>query len=353
MQTKEVIQCSIKVLTALICIIVFLVQAGTIFVAVMERPTTTLVENVLNKKLQFPILTFCPDKGFKTKGFFYKKEDFERNKYKLEDIFTDEFVGKLNESFYWSETWSVFKGACYSFEFLDFSVGFSLKQVYFDLKKSAPNLNLLIHEKGYEMWVSEYIFPLSIEVLDLELESKHDIWYSDVLLKKVESISIKNCKNEDYNKCARTGMVHDMIKRGVECLPSYFWPSLDPKSEHFSVCNGSRTQADESYKKVIEVWSDFIRQPEHYNCTRPCRKTTYNPRMIHMHKMADFNDYGKDKGRSVTVTFESMHVISYKEHFLYDASNIFSSVGGSVGLLSGLSIYSIVSLLTDTICNFF
>lgn len=318
------------------------------FVAVSKAPTTTLVENGLIEQLKLPILTFCPDKGLKAKGFFYNPDDFEKNKYRLEDIFIVDDSYK-NKNLKWTETWSVYKGACYSFEFFDLSTGYSLEQFQFYLQKTAPNLNLLIHEKGYEMWVVQFIFPLSIEVLNIEPETRPTILYMDIPLKKTEYLSVKNCKDENYDKCAKNGIIEAMKERGISCLTSYYWQFLDPKSQYFSICKG-KDEANESYVKSAEAWADFIRQPVKYNCTRPCYKTTYSPHLIQIDKRA-INKKDEPEGAILSVTYETMHVTKYTEHYLYDLSNVFSSIGGSMGLLLGLSIYPVLSLFTDAIFN--
>ena len=317
----------------------------------IENPTTAIVKTQTFDALALPMITFCPDEGFKEKGFFYRLDDFERNKYKLQDIFSEEFLEKLNKSdkIVWKETWSLFKGACYSFESQELHKALDVHGFTFYIKKTAPDLNVLIHEKGYEMWVLEYNFPVLIDFLDLEIASKPDYAIVEVLLRKTEYTNLEFCSPQDFNECSKKALLSEMKKKGLTCLPSYFWQALG--RETFSICT-EKSQALESLQTAEQILLDFLKQPANFGCLKPCKKTSYNPHLSHIHQKGEFRGL-HENSVILSIAFGTTTVIAHSEYLLYNFANIFSAIGGSMGLLLGWSIYSIFNFFIEFLFNSF
>ena len=107
----------VNAICVIICTVLFFLLMADVWAKYTSRFTSIGVrfepQNKLKKTL--PCATACPSKGFRTRGFFYKEEDFLRNTFNRDDIFYDApSFGIFNRSaFLIEEVKSSYLGRCY------------------------------------------------------------------------------------------------------------------------------------------------------------------------------------------------------------------------------------------------
>ena len=110
----------LKVITYIGCYTVFAISLFTILNKFNQGVTSTSTEVVIHDRLKLPIITFCPSIAFKSKGYFFRENDFKSQVYTKEEIFAEETLKEFaNESQYiYKETRSELLGLCHTLEFL-------------------------------------------------------------------------------------------------------------------------------------------------------------------------------------------------------------------------------------------
>ena len=101
-------------------------------------------------------------------------------------------------------------------------------------------------------------------------------------------------------------------------------------------CNINQTQANIYKAKIWDINLDFIKQPEVYGCPLPCTSQSFNP------KLNTFHDKENNELIMMYVYFATTTVEKKEEYFLYDLMNLTSALGGTMGLLLGYSLLSIL-----------
>ena len=101
-------------------------------------------------------------------------------------------------------------------------------------------------------------------------------------------------------------------------------------------CNINQTQANIYKAKIWDINLDFIKQPEVYGCPLPCTSQSFNP------KLNTFHDKENNELIMMYVYFATTTVEKKEEYFLYDTMSLTSALGGTVGLLLGYSLLSIL-----------
>ena len=89
-------------------------------------------------------------------------------------------------------------------------------------------------------------------------------------------------------------------------------------------------------KKIWDISIDFVKQPEIYGCPLPCTSQSFNP------KLNTFYDKETNEILMIFVYFTTTTVEKKEEYFLYDTMSLTSALGGTVGLLLGYSLLSIL-----------
>ena len=123
-------------------------------------------------------------------------------------------------------------------------------------------------------------------------------------------------------------------ENGIQCLTS-FWKVLKLYS-NMTFCNINQTQAKICKVKIWDVNIDFVKQPEVYGCPLPCTSQSFNP------KLNTFYDKETNEFLMIFVYFTTTTVEKKEEYFLYDLMNLTSALGGTMGLLLGYSLLSIL-----------
>ena len=100
---------------------------------------------------------------------------------------------------------------------------------------------------------------------------------------------------------------------------------------------------------------NFIENSEYYGCPLPCTVRTFNPLLNTFHDVYEFPDEDTEHLR-LFVNYASKTVEKKEEYFIYDLMTLASSLGGTLGLLLGYSLLSIllsmINFLEDSILNF-
>ena len=101
--------------------------------------------------------------------------------------------------------------------------------------------------------------------------------------------------------------------------------------------------------------TNFIENSEQYGCPLPCTIRTFNPLLNTFHNMYEFSDQNTEHFR-LFVSYASKIVEKKEEYFIYDLTTLASSLGGTLGLLLGYSLLSIllsmINFLECSILNF-
>ena len=81
------------------------------------------------------------------------------------------------------------------------------------------------------------------------------------------------------------------------------------------------------------------------NCPMPCNLTTFTAKL-------EYKDYGLEKSSQILnlfITYPSSSIIVYEEYPIYDFRGMLGSVGGSLGICVGFSIFDVLSRIVDKI----
>ena len=87
--------------------------------------------------------------------------------------------------------------------------------------------------------------------------------------------------------------------------------------------------------------TNFIENSEQYGCPLPCTVRTFNPLLNTFHDVYEFSDEDTEHLR-LFVNYASKTVEKKEEYFIYDLMTLASSLGGTLGLLLGYSLLSIL-----------
>jgi hypothetical protein len=107
--------------------------------------------------------------------------------------------------------------------------------------------------------------------------------------------------------------------------------------------------------KIGSLLRNFIENSEQYGCPLPCTVRTFNPLLNTFHDVYEFPDEDTEHLR-LFVNYASKTVEKKEEYFIYDLMTLASSLGGTLGLLLGYSLLSIllsiINFLESYILNF-
>ena len=86
----------------------------------------------------------------------------------------------------------------------------------------------------------------------------------------------------------------------------------------------------------------------HFNnsmCSKPCNITQFNANV-------EYKDYGFEKNAqsiSMLLSYQSSDIEVFEEYPIYDLSGMLGSIGGSLGICVGFSIFDVLSKIVDKI----
>ena len=97
------------------------------------------------------------------------------------------------------------------------------------------------------------------------------------------------------------------------------------------VCNGGPT-----------VWKELLKHYE--KCSKPCRVSSYDASLREKKDMT----FIKDSENEASFEFVNSNIIPVeKEVLLYDLSDVIGTVGGSLGVAVGISVFAVISCCID------
>ena len=341
----------LKVVTYIACYFVFAVSLITILIKFNQGVTSTSTEVVIHDKLKFPIITICPSIAFKSQGYFYREEDFIAQTFSKEELFAEETILDFaNTSQYiYKETRSELLGLCHTLEFLhELDVqDWTLKPIKV---KRHQDLKVFVHDTDEEFWLWRAIFPVSLETVELKVNSSQNDVIADLLLRKSEFHYISRGEgclyyepNYSFTKCAIEKLPKFLRENGIQCMTATQNAIM---KEQFPFCTFENETVIQKYiKNSARVVRKFVNEVNKLGCPRTCVSTLYSP------TVNTFNQ-GQDQRKDVFAIhpyYVTTSVEIKKEFFVYDAITLLTSLGGTLGLLLGYSALSMILFCLDRI----
>ena len=179
---------------------------------------------------------------------------------------------------------------------------------------------------------------------------KFDLQFGDIMTQRITIVqTIRNplkCKmyNSDYVSKQQC-LVYDFFDKDfspcpVKCIPiqmrgfRYVNSSSrlkDCTKLEDEICNGGPTVWKELKKRVPK-------------CMKPCRVNSYDHSRDEKGGMQFIKD---DKNEASFVFYNSEISLVEKEVLLYDLSDVFGTIGGSLGVAVGISLFAVISCCID------
>ena len=211
-------------------------------------------------------------------------------------------------------------------------------------------MKVFIHEQGDEFWLKKAIFPVSIDTIKLRLNSNKAACDADLVFKKRKFVTLHKesnpCKDHDFNACAKQAISKLIKKEGIDCLIT-FWNEFEDFG--LPVCSSLNESTFATLKgKIGKINRQFIGDPRSYGCPKLCTNTKYNAKVVEFDEMTTSLLYNEpcESEYSLYIYFSMDHIEIIKEYLVYDIMTIISAIGGTMGLLLG---YSMLSMLTSTL----
>ena len=220
-----------------------------------------------------------------------------------------------------------------------------------DFKRNL-DLKVFIHEQGDEFWLKRALFPIPMNAIKLQLNSNKGTCDADLIFKKSKFVMLDKksnpCKDHDFNSCAKREISKITRKEGIDCLTA-FWNEL----EEFGVpiCSSlNKSTFFDLQSKIGKINREFVFDPNSYGCPVLCTITKYEAKVEEFDEMTTSLVQGQDKQceseYSLYIYFSMDHTEIIKEYLVYDIMTMISAIGGTMGLLLG---YSILSMLLSTL----
>ena len=100
-----------------------------------------------------------------------------------------------------------------------------------------------------------------------------------------------------------------------------------------------------------DFYADFINSEAVEYCLKDCSITEYKGKLFHkkgdreVHFKNNPNDKGKNMQMFWKYIFASKQAKVYNEYLVYDPIGVIGIIGGTIGLLTGISILSIIEIV--------
>ena len=220
-----------------------------------------------------------------------------------------------------------------------------------DFKRNL-DLKVFIHEQGDEFWLKRALYPVPMNTIKLQLNSNIGTCDADLIFKKSKFVTLSKksnpCKDHDFNSCAKREISRKIRKENIDCSTA-FWNEL----EEFGVpvcASLNKSSFFDLQSRLGKINRDFVRDPNSHGCPKLCTITKYNAKVEEFDEMTTSLVQGQDKQceseYSLYIYFSMDHIEIIKEYLVYDMMTIISAIGGTMGLLLG---YSILSMILSTL----
>jgi len=138
---------------------------------------------------RLPALTICPWPAFKTKGFHYTKEQFEKQTYTLEDLLNTSHVpGRYSnmKDVDVKVTKSIALGKCFT---MKISKAVSLGEPFIFHLKRTWDVTIFVHNDDEEFWFSWSAYPPPLNKFRLNIKTDNNSFVSELRVAEKQSIS--------------------------------------------------------------------------------------------------------------------------------------------------------------------
>ena len=343
-----------------LCNVAFIATVVIFVKQYSDKLTSTLTEVEERHDLKWPTLTFCTKQGFKTRGFHYLESDYLANTFDKTEIFTETTLTKLENTtkYNFHEIRSHTNGRCYSVHQLNSARVLNWDDSTFHLKRDN-DLVLLVSYPGDEFFALRFIFPVPVDILDLPIKSQKENKIADLHL-DLEEISfmpkngrcIKYPKDgQTYQNCIRDKLIK-FKRANYSCLTAYDQMLNKDENNYFETCDNDAKSAKENFLQTTRSAGDIFANSTKFGCPKTCDITTYNSHLTFYHQNTEI-PFGGDQDFSDTFTlfvyYDTADVKKFQEHLVFDEMALLSAIGGTLGLLLG---YSVLSIITSFINQF-
>ena len=173
----------------------------------------------------------------------------------------------------------------------------------------------------------------------LEYETSNDKSLN-IVYTEVNTNFIKDCNELPFFKCwAKEILIRRNKKCTKKCVPLMPDSVMDTIPHNLSKCP---TDADDYCNFGIEESRNILKLKSY--CLKPCK----NKGSILDIKENDIGPLHPLGSEQVHIFFSvSTKIITYNEYYAYDAAGMFGSIGGSLGLFIGFSLFDTFCLLLD------
>ena len=284
--------------------------------------------------------------GFKVPGFFYQADDFIKNSYSLQDIFSPITISDIeNKTKYVKyETFSQLIGHCFTICSLDKWNETMAPHFYLTTKF---DIKIFVHERGMEFWLKGFAeFPIDVSFVTLETNNSKGMVSAVMTLKEVDSTFLNKdeepCRHyskDSFVLCCKNKLWEN-IPSSINCTISEM-NTLIPDTETVTECQ-NQTLASNVYWAFAFYLNKFTHRPWMFGCPVPCRQLSYKIIVENYHKNNVMLDGDKMKESktyfTLMVYYPSLTVEERIENLEYDLVDLLALAGGNLGLLLGFSL---------------
>ena len=359
----DMVQCKwiILKLVEISCNVAFIATVVIFAYQYSEKLTTTLTEVEERQNLIWPSLTFCVTQGYKNPGFHYKEPDFLANTFSKEDIFAQKTLEKLENTSRYRviEVRSHTHGRCYSVHQLNSAKVLSWDDSTFYLKRDN-DLVLLVSYPGDEFFTLRFIFPVPADILDLPIKSQTQMKFADLHLDLEEILFLsknRRCHHysgmfQTYESCIRSKII-EFKRTNYSCLTAYDKTLPKDKSEFIDCDNETEQDAKNNHLHTSQVSGIIFANSSGYGCPKSCKIVAFNANINFFHKYTNPIKYQDMDTFTLMMYYDTSDVKKYSEHLVFDEMALLSAIGGTLGLLLGYSVLSIMTSIINQCHEFF
>ena len=287
--------CFTKFLLVIVFFVLFLLLMGDVWLKYLNKLTNTGIGFKPNDetKKTLPCITIRPTAAYKRHGFFYTKEDYEENTFKLEDIFHPETIERLNNtSLYTIENLNTLVyGKCHK---LCYQNPVSSQQAErFILKKQSDYIIYTLGDEE-EFWlVMPFRFPYEIALEYLDSRNDNGIISVNYIIQAIQTTVINRPSNP-CNSYSKTESVSSDNVGFVECSRRSIWSRLEPNIsctipglEYFQNSTLkpclTKEEGHRTRQTFYNLAYDFQEGPWKYGCPLPCERLKFSSTLQYYH----------------------------------------------------------------------
>ena len=322
---------------------------GDTFVAIVDEHFTSL---------SLPYVTVCPGirstkqdlhykmvyflaPGWKSSVMPVRVDQWKTSVFKLNEIFVEKTVTMLMDTKQYrvTEMTSELFGVCYTIQKLE---NVTLAQYDPELGLIGNmDVNIIIHAKDEEKWLLFGIFPYDLPILYLEANNTKNIGAIDLAVQKTITTKMSRHNHEclvDADAAKYIDCVFEKISKMHVEEASCKTVLLERNGFEFDK-NLHYCQNTSETTRIHRLASDTMKRVlRDRSCNPMCTQVAYDPAVKKYH---NFVLYPKNRvGYRIWLSYASLRVEIRNEEYIYGIETTMSAIGGSMGLILGLSCLS-------------